>query len=648
MTLSQKLTLGFAALITMTGGMGGFTYLRMASVSDRVVDLDKKYVPESRIAADLNTAVLQAIANGRAYGLTGENSYYDSAVAAVIGIDKGLAAGKDLVAKHPSLVKLGEILSDTEPKVRKYRSLLDETKDTTNVILANQTVLRDAGVSAATQMAKLKKDMDEDDLAEAIKTENKVEIERSRSAINAVAAVIDRLTELRLTAWKMQATRNPGLAAQIETDFEEVEKAAKAASQFLDHDHDKKQMDDSNVEVAKFKKAAMDVAQGMARLAELAKSRNAAAGEVQNDAEQLLAIGFDRVEGVAKDSNETLASAKTMTIFGVSSAVLVGMAMAYLLTRSINRPLSRAILTLSTGADETASAAAQVSSSSQVLAQGSSEQAAALEETSSSLEEMSSMTKKNAETAHSAAGLAADTKTAADKGNKAMSRMTGAMSSIEKSASETAKILKTIDEIAFQTNLLALNAAVEAARAGEAGKGFAVVAEEVRNLAMRSAEASKTTATLIDESVQNAKSGASIATEVGASLEEINAAATKVSTLISEIAAASREQSTGIEQINTSVTQMDKVTQANAAGAEESAAASEELTSQAMKLQSVVEELSKLVGGALSAGKSHHPTGIKAASATPSATKPQKTSHKTANVKKSSGDSDFSDFNLAA
>jgi methyl-accepting chemotaxis protein len=288
---------------------------------------------------------------------------------------------------------------------------------------------------------------------------------------------------------------------------------------------------------------------------------------------------------------------RTGLIIGISIAILVAIVVSILTIRAINNALKRIAASLSSGSEQVAAASSQVSSSSQSLAQGASEQAASLEETSSALEEMSSMTKKNAESAQQAAALAADAKSAADKGNREMDRMGTAIAEIEKSATETAKIIKVIDEIAFQTNLLALNAAVEAARAGEAGKGFAVVAEEVRNLAMRSAEAAKNTAAMIEESVKSAKNGVQIATEVGKTLAEITGSNQKVNALISEIAAASAEQAQGIGQVNTAVTQMDKVTQSNAAAAEESASASEELSSQAMELNGVVSILTQLVTG---------------------------------------------------
>jgi len=234
------------------------------------------------------------------------------------------------------------------------------------------------------------------------------------------------------------------------------------------------------------------------------------------------------------------------------------------------------------------SASAQISQGAQSLAEGANEQASSIEEVSSSIEEMSSMTKQNAESSNQAKALAAEAHTAATEGDESMKRMAEAINQIKASADNTAKIVKSIDDIAFQTNLLALNAAVEAARAGEAGKGFAVVAEEVRNLAMRSAEAAKNTADMIEESVKNADQGVNITEEVAKSLGQIVDRTGKVGGLIADIAAASNEQATGIEQVNKAVAQMNQVTQQNAANSEESASAAEELSNQASELSNMV------------------------------------------------------------
>jgi len=243
---------------------------------------------------------------------------------------------------------------------------------------------------------------------------------------------------------------------------------------------------------------------------------------------------------------------------------------------------------VSTSADQVASAAEQISSGSQSLAQGTSEQASTLEEVASSLQELASMSGQSASNAREAKGLSDSARHGTDDGVASMQRLSEAMEKIKVGSDETARIVKTIDEIAFQTNLLALNAAVEAARAGDAGKGFAVVAEEVRNLAMRSAEAAKDTAQLIEESVGNAEGGVTLNAEVMAHLEEIQKQVSQVSEVMDEIAAGAEQQRQGVEQINTAVEQMNQVTQQTAANAEESSSASEELTAQAEELRHLV------------------------------------------------------------
>jgi methyl-accepting chemotaxis protein len=230
------------------------------------------------------------------------------------------------------------------------------------------------------------------------------------------------------------------------------------------------------------------------------------------------------------------------------------------------------------------------------LADGSSEQAAALEETGASIEEMSSMTKRNAESAQQAKQVATEARTVVDAGASGMQRMTEAMAGIKTSSSEIAQIIKTIDEIAFQTNILALNAAVEAARAGDAGAGFAVVADEVRALAQRSATAAKETASKIEAALQKSEDGVRVSTEVSEMLTRIVGQVRRMDELVAEIASSSTEQSTGINQINETVSRMDRITQANAASAEESAAAAQELSSQSTNLQTLVDELQQLVG----------------------------------------------------
>jgi methyl-accepting chemotaxis protein len=328
---------------------------------------------------------------------------------------------------------------------------------------------------------------------------------------------------------------------------------------------------------------------------------------------------LDELNGSMSGIVDRSARLKTGTWLAGLAALILSVSAAWLITRSITHPVNRIIAGLNDGSQQVNSAAAQVASASQQLAEGASEQASSLEQTSSALEEMAAMTRTNAANAEKANELADQARKNADEGDQTMGHLNTAMAAINESSGEIGKIIKVIEEIAFQTNLLALNAAVEAARAGEHGKGFAVVAEEVRNLAQRSAQAAKDTTDLIEGSVTRAKEGSTVAETAGKALQSIVGDVAKVADLLTGITQASNEQAQGVEQVNTAVSQMDKVTQQNAAGAEESASAAEELSAQAVTVKGIVDQLTVLVRGG-GAGTSdapgalqpaHTPTGAK-------------------------------------
>ncbi|MFT3783167.1 MAG: methyl-accepting chemotaxis protein [Nibricoccus sp.] len=298
----------------------------------------------------------------------------------------------------------------------------------------------------------------------------------------------------------------------------------------------------------------------------------------------------------ADDINQAVRQTRTVVSLGVGAALLIGCAAGLLITKRTSKALGGVAGELADGAAQLSSASSEINRASQSLAQGSSELAASIEETSATLEEISSMTKRNAESAGTAREIANQTRAAAENGSTGMQSMTAAMDAIKASSENTAKIIRTIDDIAFQTNLLALNAAVEAARAGEAGAGFAVVAEEVRSLAQRSTEAARETSEKIQDSIQKSEHGVSISGEVAKTLEEIVTRARRVDELVAEIAAASKEQSQGVEQVVTAVSQMEKATQTTAAGAEECASAAEQLNAQAISQDALVGQLRSLSG----------------------------------------------------
>ena len=278
-------------------------------------------------------------------------------------------------------------------------------------------------------------------------------------------------------------------------------------------------------------------------------------------------------------------------------ALALGALISFFLTKNISGPLLQISSGMDESAEQVASASRQLASSSQSLAEGASEQAATIEETASSLEEISSMVKQNSCNAVQADNLMKNANRIVTQAKTSMNQLTRSISDITEASEETSKIIKTIDEIAFQTNLLALNAAVEAARAGEAGAGFAVVADEVRNLALRAADAAKSTARLIEGTVTKIREGAHIVSQTSMDFSEVAQHTAQVGELVAEITAASSEQAQAIEQVNKAVAEMDKVTQQNAASAEENAGASEEMNGQAEQMRDCVGELIGMVSG---------------------------------------------------
>jgi len=333
-----------------------------------------------------------------------------------------------------------------------------------------------------------------------------------------------------------------------------------------------------------------------------------------------------------QDFERSQADARTLLlmVLGLSGlAVLLGAGLAWLITRSITRPLAEAVRitetvargdltnkggattrdetgrllaalqnmidslvdvvgTVRASSDSIATGSSQIATGNADLSQRTEEQASNLQQTAASMEQLSSTVKTSADTARQAAALASSASDVAARGGDVVGRVVSTMEEITTSSRKIADIIGVIDGIAFQTNILALNAAVEAARAGEQGRGFAVVAGEVRNLAQRSAEAAKEIKALIGASVDRVEAGSRLVGDAGTTMEDIVTQVRKVSDLIGEISAATVEQTTGIGQVSGAVTQLDQVTQQNAALVEESAAAADSLSRQAAKLVDAV------------------------------------------------------------
>ena len=304
--------------------------------------------------------------------------------------------------------------------------------------------------------------------------------------------------------------------------------------------------------------------------------------------EKLNAEAVARSGEIARNSRIAVA-----TLFAI--CIVVGLIAAVVIRRS-TLDLREIASGLEASSSEVTGASQQVSASSQQLAQGATEQAASVEETSASAQEITSIARQNSDAARKASELMGKAESIDGQVKAAIQAMADSMSGISKSSSEISRVMRVIDEIAFQTNILALNAAVEAARAGEAGMGFAVVADEVRNLAQRSAQASKETASMIEQSVASASEGQARLEAVTRSFAESATIRNEVKRYSDEIVVASDEQARGIDQIARTVDQMSGVTQNTAARAEESAAASQELSGQARSLKDIMNRLHELAG----------------------------------------------------
>ena len=592
MKLGAKIATGFTLVIVMASILGGLAIWNMKNVESESTVLKDENVPEVTVANNIERNSMLTMYSMRGYAFTEDPQYLEEGKKYLQELRTNLNEATELANGSEGLDKLGKDVQGVTAKVNEYEKLANQIVEKNGEIAENRNVLDKSAQQymgncndfLAAQNKALNSNLNSTD-GELLKK------------ISIVNDIIDLGNAQRIAAWRSQAERSPKVIQDAIPTFDIINRKFEELRAITTDDAGIAEIDNTQKAASDYKQAMSDLLENWLAVQDFNNNGDVVGEEVLGAARNTANEGIKGTITVASNAVSSLSMASTIMIIGLISVLIVGIALAFFITRSITTTLIRIIADLSSGAEQVGSASEQVASASQSLAEGASEQASSLEETSSSLEEMASMTRQNAENTKQASNLSSDASATTDKGMNAMNSMAEAMQEIKKSSDETAKIIKVIDEIAFQTNLLALNAAVEAARAGEAGKGFAVVAEEVRNLAQRSAEAAKDTNSLIEGSQKNAEAGVKSSEELVEILNNINGGIQKVTNLMGEVTAASDEQAQGVEQVNTAVGQMDQVTQQNASNAEESSSASEELASQAQELQRAVEELSLIIYG---------------------------------------------------
>ncbi len=603
MKLSSRIRLGFASLIVIMLVFSAVSLYLLAPVRISSETIREECLPAVEAVSKLNGALSQAIYEVRGYAFNEEARYMAAALAHHQEAVTALAALRRLVDRKDGfgplrplageadgfLVQMGDNFTKLEAIGR------DIVNSRTRLMELSDTYVREAMAFQTFQAGRARSELVEHGF-DIGSTTAKREYRLSRLLLT--SELLELGARVQLDIWEAYGNHSAALVERLEKNAAAIEINVRKDLETAVDEEARRILDRMAAAAGGMRQEAAGYKQAMADWADSLTRRVALINDLTGRTGQLLAGVLETTGRLSGDNYAAVTRVTRAQVAGSLAALALSLLLGWLITANVNRRIGRVIDALSEGSLEVDEASTMLADASGQLAEGATENAASLEETSAALEELSSMTARNAEHSGEADGLMREAVGAVQTALAAMTDLGRAMGDIAASGEKIGRIIKTIDEIAFQTNLLALNAAVEAARAGEAGAGFAVVAEEVRNLAIRSAEAAKNTAELINYTIGNIKSGACLVETANNRFGSVADYSRKVGDLLGDVAAASREQAQGIDQITTAMTQMDKVTQGNAAAAEESASAASDLKRQAGLLLDAVDALAQLARGA--------------------------------------------------
>lgn len=602
MTLGKRISLGFGILVAITLMLGTMGVINMRSAATNATKLSDIYAPEVQVASEVFKTANQIRYDIRAFTMQDDEKSLAEAKKGFVELQKLLsdaeALGKkyDLKALLEQQKAASKALGEYMASVERSEKILERKKTfDTSMVDSARIFLKNTDEYLRTQEAQLRVEIEE--------KADKVKLIERLDKITKINNIIDTGNNARVYGQRAQVKRDVTMLESAIQAFDGVYKTLADIRAHTARAANLEQLKNIETATKSYETALRAFLLIMQETDTENKLRVKAANEVLAASEAVVDLGLKNVGEISHESTTSLSLASLMMIIGLVLALIISFGVAFFMIRSIVKIVVESVKSLSEGTTQVVSASEQISSASVSLAEGASSQASSVEEVSATIEQATASNNQNAENSREANILAQHSNEAAKIGNQRVEELMGAMEKITDSSQKIAKIIKTIDEIAFQTNLLALNAAVEAARAGEHGLGFAVVAEEVKNLAERSAGAAKEITGIIEASIDQVKMGTDVANKTKESFGDILSGIKKTSDLIGEIAISAKEQAEGMNQIATAMGSVDQITQQNASASEETAAAAEELNAQALSMLQSVSEIAALAG--FDMGKEH-------------------------------------------